>query len=126
MDRKGLNAFADKNDIRTITLKINGGLNGFESAGHSSTSFSHCFVTKTRPPSRPGGRGGPRHKWLQQTLNTLGAHPRLEIDGRFDTATRQAVGEFQMAASIQSTAFQAPSPLAAIKLSSCKPTVISA
>src|SRR5215831_1835531 len=27
---KGLNAFADKNDIRTITLRINGGFNGLD------------------------------------------------------------------------------------------------
>lgn len=29
-DTRGLNAYADKNDIRTITLRINGGLNGFD------------------------------------------------------------------------------------------------
>jgi putative chitinase len=29
-NKKGLNAYADKDDITTITKKINGGLNGFE------------------------------------------------------------------------------------------------
>ncbi len=113
----GLNAFADKNDIRTITLKINGGFNGF---AERQALFNQLFplLRDDASPLEPSQAADADQeiKWLQQTLNTLGAQPRLEIDGRFDTATRQAVVEFQLASRIQVDGIPGPVTVSAIKL----------
>lgn len=55
-------------------------------------------------------------KWLQQALNDLGANPRLDVDGRYGPATRQAVQAFQAIAGIVDDGIAGPVTEAAIKL----------
>ena len=36
-------------------------------------------------------------EWLQESLNTLGADPQLDVDGEYGPATNDAVHEYQVA-----------------------------
>lgn len=40
-------------------------------------------------------------EWLQESLNTLGANPALEVDGDYGPATKWAVTEYQQAHSLE-------------------------
>jgi hypothetical protein len=40
-------------------------------------------------------------EWLQESLNTLGADPELEVDGEYGEATKAAVTEYQQAHSLE-------------------------
>lgn len=40
-------------------------------------------------------------EWLQESLNTLGADPELEVDGEYGDATKEAVTEYQQAHSLE-------------------------
>jgi len=112
-----LNTFADRNDIRTITLKINGGFNGL---AEREALFNRIFPlltngTETAVPSEVVDADD-NMKSLQQALNDLGANPKLAVDGRFGPATRRAVKEFQTAAGIVADGIPGPVTEAAIKL----------
>jgi hypothetical protein len=54
-------------------------------------------------------------RWLQQTLNDLGASPRLIVDGIDGPATRQAVKNFQSLAKLFADGIAGPQTLAAIE-----------
>ncbi|WP_373499825.1 peptidoglycan-binding protein [Desulfococcus sp.] len=112
-----LNAFADRNDIRTITRKINGGFNGL-------SDREDCFnrvwaIVKTGgQPAEPweAGDADDRVKWLQEALNDLGANPRLVVDGRYGPATRRAVKDFQTIAGLVTDGIAGPVTEASIRL----------
>jgi peptidoglycan hydrolase-like protein with peptidoglycan-binding domain len=53
---------------------------------------------------------------LQRDLNTLGADPQLEVDGRFGKQTRLAVKEFQATAGIVADGIPGSVTMATIKL----------
>lgn len=108
-----LNSFADRNDIRTITLRINGGFNGL---AEREALFNKVFPLLTA--DGPGEPAGPDDlvTTLQEDLNDLGADPKLVVDGRFGPATRRAVTEFQTAAGITADGIPGPVTRAAIKL----------
>ena len=53
---------------------------------------------------------------LQCDLNTLGADPQLEVDGRFGKQTRLVVKEFQATAGIVADGILGPVTMATIKL----------
>jgi hypothetical protein len=53
---------------------------------------------------------------LQRDLNTLGADPQLEVDGRFGKQTRLVVKEFQATAGIVADGILGPVTMATIKL----------
>jgi putative chitinase len=115
---RNLNSFADKNDIRTITLRINGGLNGLT----ERQAWFDKIWSSLRAGSEPAepwkaGDGDDAVKWLQEALNDLGADPKLVADGRYGPATRRAVKEFQVAAGIVADGIAGPVTEAAIKLS---------
>jgi hypothetical protein len=40
-------------------------------------------------------------KWIQDTLNKLGADPKVEVDGRYGKATREAVTAYQQKNSLE-------------------------
>lgn len=97
----GLNAYADRNDIRTITHRINGGYNGlsgrtelFEivwgAIGKSGANQVAWKAATTSDETRE----------LQEALNDLGAEPALVVDGRYGPATARAVEWFQSHAKI--------------------------
>jgi len=112
-----LNSFADRNDIRTITRKINGGFNGLP---EREALFNKIFplLRTDGDPADPVDAAEEDDKVasLQQALNDLGADPKLDVDGRFGPATRRAVTAFQAAAGITADGIAGPVTEAAIKL----------
>lgn len=112
-----LNSFADRNDIRTITRRINGGFNGL---AEREALFNKIFplVRADSGPADPmqAADVDDGMKSLQQALNDLGANPKLVADGRFGPSTRRAVKEFQAAAGIVADGVPGPVTEAAIKL----------
>lgn len=112
-----LNIFADRNDIRTITRKINGGLNGLIDREAWFNKLWPLLKTADQPEeSWKASHEDGYVKWLQEVLNILGADPKLKIDGRYCPATRRAVKEFQKIARIGSDGIAGPITEAAIKL----------
>jgi putative chitinase len=112
-----LNASADKNDIRTITRRINGGLIGL--------ADREAWFHKVWPLLKADGQlaepweasdEDDNVKWLQEALNDLGANPKLVVDGRYGPATRQAVKDFQAAVGIVADGIAGPVTEATIKL----------
>jgi putative chitinase len=91
-----LNLFADANCIKWITLKINGGLNGFQ---------ERCDLFGEIWPIVSGG--APQPDFLdypdaalaqtQRDLNRLGAAPSLVVDGKFGHGSATAIAAFQHA-----------------------------
>lgn len=115
--RSNLNSFADKNDIRTITLRINGGLNGLR---EREAWFDKLWplLKEQSQPAEPweASDEDDKVKRLQQNLNDLGADPKLAVDGRYCPATRQAVRVFQRAAGMPADGIAGPVTEAAIKM----------
>jgi putative chitinase len=112
-----LNAFAGKNDIRTITRRINGGFNGLP---EREAWFDRAWLL-LKDVGEPAeaweiGDGEDGVKALQEALNDLGADPKLVVDGRYGPATRRAVREFQAAAGLKVDGIAGPVTEAAIKL----------
>jgi putative chitinase len=115
--QNNLNSFADKNDIRTITRRINGGFNGFE---EREAWFDKAWLL-LKEVSEPAeaweiGDGEDGVKQIQEALNDLGADPKLVVDGRYGPATRRAVREFQAAAGLKVDGVAGPVTEAAITL----------
>lgn len=112
-----LNVFADKNDIRTITRKINGGFNGLpEREAWFDRVWLLLKAAGDPVESFEIGSGQDDVKELQQALNDLGADPKLVVDGRYGPGTKQAVRAFQAAAGIKVDGIAGPVTQAAIKL----------
>ena len=112
-----LNVSADKNDIHTITLRINGGLTGLPDR-EAWFSKVWMLLKADSQPAEPweAGEEDDNVKGLQEALNDLGANPKLVVDGRYGPATRKAVKEFQAAAGIVADGIAGPVTEAAVKL----------
>jgi putative chitinase len=112
-----LNAFADRNDIRTITLRINGGLTGLADRESKFEKVWRLLRSDSQPVEPWEASDKDENvEWLQEALNDLGADPVLIIDGRYGPATRQAVRDFQVTAGIAVDGVAGPVTKAAIKL----------
>ena len=96
--RLGLNAFADRDDIETITRRINGGLNGFEQRC-AYLDKARAILGIPAPAPRPeilrAGASGPAVAALQQDLSAAG-YP-VPADGVFGPETLAALIRFQTA-----------------------------
>jgi putative chitinase len=110
-----LNDDADKNDIRTITRKINGGYNGLDER--------KAWFSKLWPLLQDSGQAAWQRAdtdgdtlWLQQALNDLGARPPLLVDGRYGPATQRAVLAFQKAARLKADGIAGPVTQETIRL----------
>jgi putative chitinase len=115
--QKGLNAFADADDLRTITLRINGGFNGFADRQAWLNKLKAALVKSgDLPEGEQAGSPNDDVKSLQTALNTLGANPKLTEDGRLGPGTTAAVKAFQAAAGLTPDGIAGPVTLAAIKL----------
>lgn len=100
--QKKCNTLADKNDINGITKKINGGLNGLSdrvSWFNKIWKVIQEFENNDGEikPSWSVAKSDPKIMQLQRNLNTLGAVPKLNIDGLYGTETTKAVLSFQKA-----------------------------
>ncbi len=112
-----LNTFADKNDIRTITLRINGGLTGFKEREAWFNTVWPLLKSDNQPAEAwESSAEDDNVKWLQKALNDLGANPKLVVDGHYGPTTRRAVQEFQAAARLGVDGIAGPVTEAAIKL----------
>ena len=114
---KNLNLFADRNDIRTITKKINGGFNGLQDRQARFNKIWPLLKNDDQPDdaSRAGAEDDDV-KSLQEKLNILGSNPKLVVDGRYGAATREAVRDFQAIAGLTRDGIAGPVTLAAIQL----------
>lgn len=102
----GLNAFADADDIETITRRINGGLNGLTNRRNYLTRAKAVLgvsgqvpsATSTRPVLQVGANGE-QVMSLQQALTAKGF--AVATDGDFGPSTDAAVKQFQAARGLQ-------------------------
>ncbi|MGA8757582.1 MAG: peptidoglycan-binding protein [Stellaceae bacterium] len=109
------NELADKNNIRAITLKINGGFNGLP----ERRVLFNRVLSLLEPGADPDmvGAADDDIKSLQQNLNILVPRkPPLDVDGHFGPNTERAVREFQAAAGIVADGIPGPVTLASIRL----------
>jgi putative chitinase len=114
---KNCNPDADRNDIATITKKINGGYNGLT----ERTALFEQFwpIANKGGDERPAWQDAESDdevRWLQQALNDLGADPALLVDGRSGPATTAAVKWFQGIASLKMDGIAGDITKAAIRL----------
>ncbi len=115
--QNNLNAAADKNDIRTITRRINGGLIGLPERELWFNKLWPLLKGDSQPVEAwQASAADSKVKRLQKALNDLGANPKLSVDGRYGPATQQAVTRFQAAAGIGADGVAGPVTAAAIKL----------
>lgn len=98
--RKGLNAYADKDDIVTITKRINGGTNGLEDrknylarAKKVLKDFDFSSLESDVVILAQRGENSDYVATIQDLLNTKGHS--ITVDGNFGPATERAVREFQ-------------------------------
>lgn len=77
----------------------------------ASPALQQSAQTSAQPTGAPPVRDG---IWLQNSLNRLGANPKLELDGIVGPATRNAVRAFQLAAGITVDGLTGPQTFAAI------------
>lgn len=111
-----LNAYADQNDIRHITRRINGGYNGF--LDRQKWLERLWPLLKDDDQSADVWLMGDEDQdvaWFQQALNTLGAQPPLAVDGRYRPATTQAVMAFQKTANLTPDGIAGPATKKAIE-----------
>ncbi len=101
---RGLNAFADRDDLLTITRRINGGTNGLAerraALGRARTAVAAAIAAGVTPasdwPILRVGSEGDEVEVLQRALATWSGRP-VGIDGLFGKETRLFVMAFQRA-----------------------------
>lgn len=96
-EEKGCNALADRDDIATITRKINGGVNGLPDrrAYHAKAKrLLSEHLPSTGPSEVALGSEGMSVAELQRRLTDAG-YPVGDIDGQFGPLTERALVSFQ-------------------------------
>lgn len=68
------------------------------------------------PPPPPSSSEHPvgSMSWLQESLNTLGANPPLDVDGEYGPATNKAVHDYQTAHGLKADGWAGPETVASI------------
>lgn len=106
---KGLNAFADRDDIVGITKRINGGTNGLSDRKAKLAAAKAIWGSESVPQPDDGADV----KVLQQDLAALGYD--LETDGLLGKKTQAAVKDVQRRAGIKVDGIAGPATREAIK-----------
>ena len=111
--QRGLNRFADADDVESVTTRINGGLNGLESRKVFLAKAKAALDSNITPRSalRMGDRGSDVAV-LQQRLNAAGH--TIAVDGDFGPGTDQAVKQYQASRGLQADGIAGPSTWAAL------------
>lgn len=90
----GLNAYADRNDIRTITRRVNGGFNGYaDRVAWFNKVWPLLRDEKAPAESWKAAETSDETEALQRDLAALGF--KVDVDGRFGPETARAVRDFQ-------------------------------
>lgn len=118
------NELADKNDIRSITKKINGGYNGYEDRVNWFNKIWKLIGSDDASWSVASGDA--ETEKLQRDLNELGA--TLKVDGRTGPETKAAVAAFQKANGLKVDGLAGEQTKAAIaqRLATTKPSLPTA
>ena len=66
------------------------------------------------PPPSPSGYPVGSMSWLQDSLNTLGAEPPLDVDGEYGPATNKAVSQYQKAHGLEVDGWAGPETVSSI------------
>jgi len=98
--------FAQEDDVSGVTFHLNG--------GHIGEAQREAWLARWK--AALDSEDPPLHStaWLQQSLNKLGADPRLDPDGSFGPITAAAVKAFQQAHGIAPDGRATPETLAAV------------
>jgi putative chitinase len=112
---RGLNDLADRDDLRAVTKRINGGFNGLEDRARFLTR-AKVAVEPPRAISQPAtlrlGDQGDRVRTLQANLRALGFY--VATDGDFGPVTELAVIAFQTGHNLKPDGVVGPMTAAAI------------
>jgi peptidoglycan hydrolase-like protein with peptidoglycan-binding domain len=66
------------------------------------------------PPTTLTGYPVGSMEWLQESLNTLGAEPQLDVDGEYGPATNKAVSDYQKAHGLTVDGWAGPATISSI------------
>ena len=66
------------------------------------------------PPVSSSGHPVGSMEWLQDSLNTLGAEPPLDVDGEYGPATNEAVCEYQKTNGLEVDGWAGPETVSTI------------
>ena len=88
----------------------------FEASTPGRTVATTSSITSQASPLEEAGNK-PEHttKWLQTSLNSLGASPKLVVDGRYGPSTKKSVRQFQAANGLLDDGIAGPATYAAIE-----------
>lgn len=111
--QRGLNRFADLDDIETVTKRINGGLKGLDSR-KAFLEKAKAALSGRIAPLAPLGMGdkGPDVIALQQRLNAAGR--TVAVDGDFGPGTDRVVKQFQASRGLPVDGIVGPSTWSAL------------
>lgn len=111
-----LNIAADRDDVRAIRRRINGGYNGIEhvEAWHDKLwkLLRNDATRETWQVAEPMNLT----RTIQEQLNALGCEPQLKVDGLYGPSTKRAVIWFQKLAGLKADGAAGPLTQAAMAM----------
>lgn len=117
-DHGSLNIYADTDDGRKIRRFINGAYNGLADCEAWQNKAYAALRDPTKHATESWAEAMPSTDTsaLQNSLNLLGADPKIKVDGRYGPATKAAVAWFQKIAGLNVDGVAGPVTRTAINL----------